>query len=77
MPRDNCDATIMKATEYFHISSKFKSPSLTKKIMVKWDPPIKPFHKLNMDGSALGNLGEASSGGLILDHTGKWIKGFI
>ena len=32
--------------------------------------------KLNTDGSALGNPGRASGGGVIRDHLGHWIKGF-
>ena len=32
--------------------------------------------KLNSDGSALGNPGRASGGGVIRDHNGKWLKGY-
>ena len=34
------------------------------------------FLKLNTDGSALGNPGLASAGGLIRDSNGIWVRGF-
>lgn len=34
------------------------------------------WHKLNLDGSSLGNLGRAGGGGLIRDNRGHWIKGY-
>ena len=38
-------------------------------------PP--PLHlKLNIDGSALDNLGLAGAGGILRDHQGRWILGF-
>jgi len=31
---------------------------------------------LNSDGSALGNTGRVSGGGVIKDHDGHWLKGY-
>ncbi|KAK9289746.1 hypothetical protein L1049_007905 [Liquidambar formosana] len=76
VPKDNCEAMLINATEYFYISRKFKSPSQSRRIMVKWEPLTNPFYKLNTDGSSLGNPGKASAGGLIRDHLGQWIEGY-
>lgn len=38
--------------------------------------PSLSWHKLNLDGSSLGNLGRAGGGGLIRDNRGHWIKGY-
>lgn len=32
---------------------------------------------MNFDRASKGNLGRAGGGGLICDHHGKWIKGFM
>ena len=44
---------------------------------VCWAKPPFGWHKLNTDGASLGNPGKAGGGGLIQDHQGKWIKGFM
>ena len=33
--------------------------------------------KLNADGASFGNLGKVGGGGLIRDHYGSWVKGYI
>ena len=40
---------------------------------VGWKPPPPGFFKLNTDGSAHGNPGMASAGGLLRDHKGAWV----
>ena len=32
---------------------------------------------MNADGASFGNLGKASGGGLIHDHHGSWVKGYM
>lgn len=76
LPKDNCEAVKARATEFYHLFGKFKSPSRIECIMVKWDPPNAPFYELNTDGSAIGSLGKASAGRLLRNHLGQWIKGF-
>ncbi|GLU12643.1 hypothetical protein SLE2022_293070 [Rubroshorea leprosula] len=56
-------------------SPKFGSHSSTQKL-VKWDKPPAGSFKLNTDGSVINNPGPATSGGLIRDHRGRWIRGF-
>ncbi|GLT81967.1 hypothetical protein SLE2022_003880 [Rubroshorea leprosula] len=43
---------------------------------VRWFPPDFPFFKLNTDGAMNHSTGQASAGGLIRDHGGRWIHGF-
>ncbi|GKV36559.1 hypothetical protein SLEP1_g44676 [Rubroshorea leprosula] len=43
---------------------------------VRWFPPDFPFFKLNTDGAMNHATGQASAGGLIRDHGGRWIHGF-
>ena len=38
--------------------------------------PPNPFIKINIDGSALDNLGIAGAGGILRNHLGQWISGF-
>ncbi|GKV41682.1 hypothetical protein SLEP1_g49181 [Rubroshorea leprosula] len=56
-------------------SPKFGSHSSTQKL-VKWDNPSASSFKLNTDGSVINNPSLATSGGLIRDHRGHWIRGF-
>ena len=45
----------------------------------KWvggSPPEHGWVTLNTDGSCRGNIKLAGGGGLLRDHTGKWITGF-
>ena len=45
-------------------------------LAVDWEKPLVGWAKLNSDGSALGNPGRTSGGGVIRDHNGKWLKGY-
>ena len=38
--------------------------------------PSAPYIKLNTDGSAIGNPGLASTGGILRNHMGNWLAGF-
>ena len=44
---------------------------------MRWNRPPVGWFKLNSNGASFGNLGKASGGGLICDHNGKWIKGYM
>ncbi|MCI08429.1 hypothetical protein A2U01_0029506, partial [Trifolium medium] len=41
---------------------------------VYWEPPIEGVYKLNVDGPHNWAIGKSSSGGLIRDSKGKFIK---
>ncbi|KAF2322315.1 hypothetical protein GH714_011106 [Hevea brasiliensis] len=41
-----------------------------------WQPPPEGWVKLNVDGSCLGNPGDASAGGLLRDASSNWLLGF-
>ncbi|KAJ8768128.1 hypothetical protein K2173_021068 [Erythroxylum novogranatense] len=48
----------------------------TTNLWISWHCPPLGFVKLNVDGSALGNPGDARFGGLIRDAYGRWLIGF-
>lgn len=43
---------------------------------IGWSTPLAGWYKLNMNGSSLGNLGPAGTGGLIRDPSENWVKGY-
>lgn len=45
-------------------------------IQIKWEPPPEGAFKLNIDGAARSNPGEAGIGGIIRDHKGNMISAF-
>ncbi|GKV16390.1 hypothetical protein SLEP1_g27041 [Rubroshorea leprosula] len=70
------DFILKKINEYnqFHPTS-----SITKSLsvfLVSWNPPPAGFIKLNTDGSANANPGEAGAGGVFRDELGNWLLGF-
>ena len=67
---------IQNSAEFFVVGAKEKVPVSRTIILVTWRKPPEGRAKLNIDGSALGNLGVASGGGLICDHNGDWIARF-
>uniref|UniRef100_A0A2N9EFE1 Reverse transcriptase domain-containing protein n=1 Tax=Fagus sylvatica TaxID=28930 RepID=A0A2N9EFE1_FAGSY len=74
-------STIFKRFSSLAIELKFSLPQKVdkppkEKILIGWKPPPSGFLKLNTDGSALGNPGLASVGGLIRDSNGNWVRGF-
>ncbi|KAL0009174.1 hypothetical protein SO802_010676 [Lithocarpus litseifolius] len=68
---------IQLAREYFYCVSKRQINRLCTVIPICWLRPDQGWFKLNSDGAFQGNLGRAGGGGLIRDHLGKWIKGFM
>ena len=74
-------STIFKRFSSLAIELKFSLPQKVdkppkEKILIGWKPPSSGFLKLNTDGSALGNPGLTSAGGLIRDSNGNWVRGF-
>ncbi|KAK7243459.1 hypothetical protein RIF29_38256 [Crotalaria pallida] len=49
---------------------------LTQGCMVKWNKPPPNYFALNVDGSAMGNPGEAGLGGVFRSEDGDWLCGF-
>ncbi|GLT38077.1 hypothetical protein SLA2020_123470 [Shorea laevis] len=43
---------------------------------IRWHPPDFPFLKLNTDGAMNHSTGNASAGGVIRNHGGRWLYGF-
>ena len=69
-------SVIHAAQEYMYYASKANRRVTKALIQVSWTRPCDGQYKLNSDGLALGNPRKASSGGLIRDSRGRWIKGF-
>ncbi|XP_071933136.1 uncharacterized protein [Coffea arabica] len=51
-------------------------PSKRRAIALSWSYPIRPYVKLNIDGSSLGNPGDSGGGGLIRDDSRRFLCGF-
>ncbi|XP_047267669.1 uncharacterized protein LOC124898088 [Capsicum annuum] len=49
----------------------------TKTIYLKWEPPDKGSFMLNYDGAVISNLGRRGLGGVIKDHKGDCVVGYI
>ncbi|KAF7821833.1 reverse transcriptase [Senna tora] len=71
--------SVASAVEFFHIAASNSVPPLgqTFSVNVKWSPPSFGWWKLNSDGACSGNPGPFAIGGLIRDHMGNWVKGFL
>ncbi|KAF7821148.1 ribonuclease H [Senna tora] len=41
------------------------------------DPPMKGWHKVNVDGSLIDSTKSIACGGVIRDHRGTWLGGFL
>ncbi|XP_075663469.1 uncharacterized protein LOC142633081 [Castanea sativa] len=65
------------AAEYFFCVGKPLQTKQYSTIPVRWHKPAEGWFKLNSDGASIGNLGNAGAGGLIRDHSGNWIKGYM
>ncbi|CAL1399589.1 unnamed protein product [Linum trigynum] len=44
---------------------------------IGWTPPPAGWTKINVDGAANGTQGPAGAGGVLRDHLGGWLKGFV
>lgn len=45
-------------------------------IFIKWESPPQYWHRLNTDGSSLGNPRCARGGGIIRNSNGEWVGGY-
>ena len=45
--------------------------------LVGWDPPMIGWVKVNTDGARKGNSSMADWGGVVRDHLGSWVRGFM
>ena len=67
---------IAKAVEYAFLGVNETKKRILGTIFVKWEPPSQNWHKLNTDGSSLGNPGRAGGGGIIRNANGEWVGGY-
>ncbi|KAK9990806.1 hypothetical protein SO802_025791 [Lithocarpus litseifolius] len=67
---------IHKAAEYSFIAQNFSNRNPRIERSIRWERPNRGWHKLNTDGSSLGNLGLASGGGILRNEVGGWIRAF-
>ena len=70
-------ACINLAVEYFFCVGKSVQPQQQGCILLKWNKPNVGRHKLNTDGASMGNPGKAGGRGVIRDHRGCWVQGFV
>ena len=68
---------IQLAREFFFCVSKRQKIRHCTVNPICWNKPEPGWYKLNSDGASQGNPGCAGGGGLIRDHNGKWVKGFM
>ena len=68
---------IHKAVEYSFIAQNFSNCKLRIERSIRWERPNRGWHKLNTDGSSLGNPGLASGWGILRNEVGGWIRAFI
>lgn len=71
--------TIHQATEYLLLASPLSTSmnSAFTNSPVKWNPPKPGRYMLNTDGATTNNSFNGRIGGVIRNHNGDWIIGFI
>ena len=75
--QDNLKPSVLaKVVEFAYIGINEKLNTTHRSIQVRWTKPPLSWHKLNLDGSSIGNSGRAGGGGLIRDDKGVWVKGY-
>ena len=65
------------STKFFAVGLEARSKPVKSIIPVGWEKPPWGWLKLNSDGSALNNPGKVGGGGLLRDHEGNWVKGYV
>ncbi|GLT58567.1 hypothetical protein SLA2020_314490 [Shorea laevis] len=68
---------IERATEFW---ASISTPAIRSKQgpkLISWEPPPPFWYKVNTDGSAVGNPGNAGCGGILRDYQGRWVVGFL
>lgn len=68
---------IQLAAEYFFCVGKPLQTKQYSAIPMRWHKPAEGWFKLNSDGSSIGNPESVGAGGLIHDHSGNWVKGYM
>ncbi|KAF7813422.1 ribonuclease H [Senna tora] len=78
LPNDPTSIILSLADQYWTAASHCTNDPIQHiaPFNVKWDPPPVDWIKLNTDGTAYGNPGNAGCGGILRDHKGEWIGGF-
>ena len=64
------------ATKYHFLAGPVHHSRIKISQFIWWQFPPDPFIKLNIDGSAIGNLGLVGAGGLLRNSSRGWISGF-
>ena len=71
------ESCLKQAIEYvYYVRKSFRTKQMVN-YQVKWNKPFNGWCKLNTDGASFGNLGRVGGKGLIRDHSGTWIRGYI
>ena len=65
------------AREYYYCVGKGQQLKRHIVTPICWHKTEQGWFKLNSDGASQGNPGKAGGGGLIWDHQGMWIKGYM
>ena len=68
---------IQLAREFYYCVRKGQRSKHYIATPICWHRPDQGWFKLNSDGASQGNPGKAGGGGLIRDHHGKRIKGYV
>ena len=69
-------SSIQAATEFHFLASSNSQPQVRIPQLIHWTRPPTPYIKLNTDGSAISNPGQAEAGGILQNHSGEWIFEF-
>ena len=64
------------AIEFFFLVCPTKNIKIKIPRIIKWNAPLEPFIKLNIDGSSLGNPGLVGASRLLCNSLGDWISSF-
>ncbi|GKV53477.1 hypothetical protein SLEP1_g59999 [Rubroshorea leprosula] len=70
------DFILLKINEYKQLHPVSLSAKTVSTVFVGWNPPPPGVVKLNTDGSAVTNPGNAGAGGIFRDDLGNWLLGF-
>ena len=67
---------VFQVLEFLHCMLNPRISGSRKLIQIRWEKPLLGWVCLNTNGSALGNPGRVSCGGVIWNDRGDWIEGF-
>lgn len=69
--------TLIKSpSEYILLNTKGGPTQARMSVKISWHKPQKNWYKLNTDGAYKDSTQKSGIGGMIRNHTGKWILGF-